>query len=372
MTEDFAIENWRGILDGLRGRITSGLSGEDECYLDLAGRKTVRVVIGDPAAWKLIRRELGWVITSRTDNPDATIYLWKEPDVREFAQNMVGCGKIIGEEEEYVVFKVYRDIDESKAISERYPSGQVNMEGGTVYLASGNEYYYGTASYEPEKWISEGHLFVQMLFRILNDDPSARLVHGACIGLDGKGLLLCARGQKGKSTLAVTAMLKGFDFVSEDYLILERGQEGLAASPIYSMVTLSPFMYDKLYDGLGKAKFMGVGPFKGKYLFDITDFRDQVRWRYPVRACVFPEISPEAPEPRFELCDPAEKNRAITHMAHSTLFQMWCAGLKQRQTDQEFMLWVIRSLSSLDFYKIILTPDIFRNADCLRSLVREI
>ena len=148
MTEDFAIENWRCILDGLRGRITSGLSGEDECYLDLAGRKTVRVVIGDPAAWKLIRRELGWVITSRTDNPDATIYLWKEPDVREFAQNMVGCGKIIGEEEEYVVFKVHRDIDESKAISERYPSGQVNMEGGTVYLASGNEYYYGTASYE--------------------------------------------------------------------------------------------------------------------------------------------------------------------------------------------------------------------------------
>ena len=29
MTEDFAIENWRCILDGLRGRITSGLSGED-------------------------------------------------------------------------------------------------------------------------------------------------------------------------------------------------------------------------------------------------------------------------------------------------------------------------------------------------------
>ena len=360
---------WKSVIENLRQRLISATAARGDYYLDLAGQKTVRLVMSDPEACKLVRRELGWLLTSRTDNPDATIYLWKEPDALSFARTLIEPGTQIDQGAEYVVFKAKEFSSDGKGTWNEYPTGQVNFKAGTVYLASGNEFFYGTSSFEPEKWISEGHLFVQILFRILNELPSTKLVHGACVGLDGKGLLLCARGQRGKSTLAVTAMLKGFDFVSEDYLILEQNAEGLYASPIYSMVTLSPFMYDKLYDGLSKAKFIGVGPFKGKYLFDITDFRDQVKWHYPVRACVFPEISPEATEPRYELCDPAEKNRAITHMAHSTLFQMWCAGLKRKQSDQEFILAIIRMLRGLDFYKIILTPDIFRNADCLRSLV---
>ena len=369
MLRVYSDNSWRSLIGSLKEELLSRSSVTGDCYLDLGGLKTVRLVVGDPEAWKLIRRELGWILTSQVANPDATIYLWKEPDVKSFAQRILGREVAIDPGQDYLLLKVLDDHDGDKESGTMYPSGQVNLAMGSVYLTSGDEYFYGTSSFEPEKWISEGHLFVQILFRILNELPSTKLVHGACVGLDGKGLLLCARGQRGKSTLAVTAMLKGFDFVSEDYLILEQNAEGLYASPIYSMVTLSPFMYDKLYDGLSKAKFIGVGPFKGKYLFDITDFRDQVKWHYPVRACVFPEISPEATEPRYELCDPAEKNRAITHMAHSTLFQMWCAGLKRKQSDQEFILAIIRMLRGLDFYKIILTPDIFRNADCLRSLV---
>ena len=74
-----------------------------------------------------------------------------------------------------------------------------------------------------------------------------------------------------------------------------------------------------------------------------------------------------ATKPIIEKCGPLEKNRAITHLAHSTLFQMWSTGLKQSQNDSETILKLARMITPLDFYKITLTPDIFANAECLRA-----
>ncbi len=366
MVKYYSTERWKAITDGLKKKILRSADPECVCYLDLAGLKTVKVVYGDPEAYKLISREFAWVLTDPVEDPDATVFLWREPDVRSFGENLFGSELKYPGEDCYSLIKV---TDLSLEGHPAWPAGQVNLDSRTIHFSDGDTYYYGTESFEPGKWIAEGHLFVQILFRIMNGMPSAKLVHGACVGVDGNGILICARGQKGKSTLAVTSMLDGFDFVSEDYLLLEREKDSLFASPLYSIMTLSPFMYDKLYDSLGRARFMGVGPFKGKYLFDISDFRDQVKWHYPIKACVFPEITPDATEPRVEPCGPMEKNRAITHIAHSTLFQMWSHGFKQKQADQDFMLSIIGMLNGLDFYKIILTPDIFANAECLRSFV---
>lgn len=364
-------EKWSSSIRELRDSIIRDCPDHScqSCYLDLAGLKVVRLVVGDPAAMSLIRRELCWILREPVENPDATIYLWKEPDVKAFAERFAGHRTISDPNEEFLLFKVINQLSTSV---QTWPSGQVNLLGGSVHLADGDTFFYGFEDFSPDRWIAEGHVFVQMLFRILNETPAAKLVHGACVGMNDKGLLLCARGQKGKSTLAVTAMLEGFDFVSEDYLILEKSGDGLLASPIYSIITLSPFMYDKLYDRLGKARFVGVSSFKGKYVFDISEYKDRLKRRYPVKACLFPEITPDATEPRVELCGQEEKNRAITHMAHSTLFQMWSQGLKQKQLDQEFMLSIIGMLKGLDFYKIILTPDIFKNAGCLKSFVESI
>ena len=357
-------EKWDYCLGVLRERITAG--SPSECFLDLGGLRKVRLVVADPVALRLIHRELGWILCDPVDNPDATIYLWKVPDVEAFAESLMGKDEKIAVTDDYILIRASQIVGDSAFV---WPSGQISLPSREIHFAYGNTYYYGVEDFTPEKWIASGHVLVQMLFRIMNELPEAKLVHGACVGIGGKGVLMCARGQKGKSTLAVTALLDGFDFVSEDYLLLERKDGHLSASPLYSMMTLSPMMYEKLYDRLGKARFMGVGPFKGKYLFDISGYREQVRWHYPIKACVFPEITPDAVKPRVEPCGPMEKNRAITHMAHSTLFQMWCMGLKQKQKDQDFLISVIKMLNGLDFYKIVLTPDIFANVDCLKSFV---
>jgi hypothetical protein len=46
-------------------------------------------------------------------------------------------------------------------------------------------------------------------------------LHGACVGRDGRGLLLLGASGSGKSTLAMQSLLDGLDFVSEDAVFVQ-------------------------------------------------------------------------------------------------------------------------------------------------------
>jgi hypothetical protein len=46
-------------------------------------------------------------------------------------------------------------------------------------------------------------------------------LHGACIGLQGRGLLLLGSSGAGKSTLALHGMLQGFEFLAEDAVFVQ-------------------------------------------------------------------------------------------------------------------------------------------------------
>lgn len=360
--------HWKEAVSQLRTRFRREFSHAEDCYLDLGGIKTVRLVVGDPEAWNMIRRELGWVITSPVDSPGATITLLKYDSPKDFFHDAMGLPFIHSEDARFeTVCIIPGNGDAGKLL----PTAQYNRDDQTVHLRDENSYYYVTKSYKPEDWINEGHVFVQMLFRILNSEPSTCLVHGACVGIDGHGILMCARGNMGKSTLAVTSMLDGMEYVSEDYLILtqDNPERELRASPIYSIITLSPRMYNALYEKMDKARFVGISHFKGKYVFDMSAYSDRLRRDYPIRACVFPEINLSAVEPAVELISGSEKNRAITHIAHSTIFQMWSSGLMREQQDAKTILKIIGMVRDMPFYKITLTTDLEANSRCLKGLV---
>lgn len=241
----------------------------------------------------------------------------------------------------------------------------MSYENRTAHLTDGNISYYCVESFEAEEWIREGHLFVHWLYRV-SDTRTSHLVHGACVGLDGRGILLCARGQRGKSTLAVTAMLQGFEYVSDDYLLLEQTPRELVASPIYSIITLSPRMYAALYEDLDKARFLCNNARKDKYVFDISGYGDSLRRRLPVKACIFPEIDPSISEACMEPCSPAQKGRAITHLVHSTLLQM------QAQGDAATVRKLIAMLQELPFHAMRLSPDIHGNVETLRKFLESV
>ena len=373
----FDAHDWDARVERLKAYVSETSSHPGEMFLNLGGLKTVRVLAYDRTALLLIDREMSFARTGPVPFPDATIVLWKEPEIFHFMCEVFNLSFSVPFEEDFVEFSTTAKYKTTlKTISGEDPyaavvsTGQVNIKNKTIHIAAtDNMYFYGVESFEPEDWIKEGHVLVQMLFHVFDSEPSKCLAHGACIGLEGKGVLLCARGNLGKSTLSVTAMIKGFDIVSEDYLILDKRDNGLFASPLYSIITLSPWAYNSLYDNLKMAQFVGISSWKGKYIFNIDAFSDHLRWRYPVSVCMFPEINPNAKEPMVCECDRVERGKVLTHFAHSTRFQMWSRGLYRLQKESDLMLKLVGMIKDMDFYKIVLTPDLFANVECLRQFL---
>lgn len=361
MLEVISKDQYRKSVGYLEGYLATELRHAEERFVNLGGLKTVRMLVCDGNVLQIIDRELPWVLTAPCADPDATLIIWKEDRPADFFHRVLRLS-----EEEHTdgsAMLLYREG------GVMIPFAETGEAQKTVLISDGDTYYFGSDKESLEEWFQDGSFAVQFFYRILNT-PSSSLVHGACVGIDGNGLLLCARGQCGKSTLTVTAMLKGFEYVADDYLILHQEADRLEASPIYSIIKLSPKMYNALYDDMGKARFLGIGNWKGKYVFDISRYQDQVRYRYPVRACLFPEITPDAAEPSVRPCSDAEKGKAMIHLVHSTVAQnMYSTSLMQAQKNSEAIRKLIGMLQGMPFYKIILSPDIFKNVECLRTFV---
>lgn len=341
-------------LSHLRERLDSLCS--EVLYLNLGDIKTIRVVCCHPNAATMVRRQLAWSLTAPVEHPDATLYFWENANPADFHKEVLGLGFDREPGDDYLLL-VTREGERLHPFAEF-------TQGGAVRIWGENLCFYSVPGMEPENLLKEGHLFVQLLYRLV-DTPSTHLIHGACVGVDNKGILLCARGAKGKSTLTVTAMLRGFDYVADDYLLLEKKDNALNASPIYSIITLSPKMYNTLYEDLDRAHFVSNSARKDKYVLDIAAYDKGLGRHYPICACMFPEIDPDA-EPAVIACTPQEKGKAITHMIHSTVGQMNDEG------NAPTVRKLIGMLSSMDFYRIRLSPDIVRNAECLRQFVKQL
>lgn len=350
-------------LSHLNDYLDGPMSGAEQVFVNLGDLKVVRIIVCDRRALLLMKRELGWITTEPVTEPDATVVLWQEGAPESFFSRAFGLNlpPLKEEDGESVMFL--------KDGNEMTPLAQIDLRDHTVHVAYGNTYYYGADCFDPESWLQrQGHLFYQIFYHIVSS-PCSSLVHGACVGVGGKGVLVCARGGRGKSTLTVSALLNGFEYVADDYLILERREGLLCASPIYSTVALSPKMYNILYDDMEKARFVGIGTAKGKFVFDMAKYGSQVRRQYPILAGIFPEIDMTAGEPSIERCSDMERRRAITHISHSTVSQMYKYGLKQGQKDSDAIVKLINMLKDLEYYKMILCQDVYRNEEFLRSFV---
>ncbi len=347
----------------LKDYIRKGAPLVKEFYIRPGGLQTIRVLSFYPGTEGIISREFSWSLTAPTEDCAATVWLWREPGYKDFSNRVLGLDLGLTPDDQWIDIFHY---DERREMS---PMASIDRKGvWGVHLSFGDDYFYGLDNLGPETWFKEGHLFVQAIFRILNR-PSTALVHGACIGRNGSGVLMCARGGGGKSTLSVMAALRGFEYVSDDYLVLEKDADGLYASPIYSFITLSPQMYDTMYDDLDKARFLGVSPWKGKYVLDISGYADRLRRHYPVRTLLFPEIDTEAAKPSITRCSPAERGRTIVQIAHSTISQMGMKGLQAGQRDSDFILKTVKMLEGLDCYRIKLSPDLEANVACLGEFI---
>ena len=79
---------------------------------------------------------------------------------------------------------------------------------------------------------------------------------------------------------------------------------------------------------------------------------------------MFPEIVSDI-EPSVKECSIQEKGRAITHLVHSTIFQM------NDKHDIKTIKKLVDMVKNFKFYKINLCNDIYKNVECLRKFIKE-
>lgn len=344
---------------------------ERVAYLDL-GTHVVRLIVYSKAFEAHIEKQLTYVLHNNAPQYDATLVVWQEKQVETLARELEAKGN----PHESLRIRLHKlqhgyepvEINNHLLVfdagySESCPLIDINPWNKVVqaWNSATNTYYYAVDDLAPEEFIKHGHIFVQTLNKLLKT-PTSALVHGAAIGWDNKGILLCARGQRGKSTLAVRALLDGFDYVSDDYLVLGKDDTGLYAWPIYSIITLAPMMYGDLYSTLD-AKFVSNNARKDKYVFNIGAYHDRFVKRYPITMCMLPQIVSD-PDPSIVKCTQAGKGMAVVELIHSTIAQM--GDKHDIATIKKLMGFV----NGLPFYQINLCRDIEKNLHCLKGFLK--
>ncbi len=358
-------------------------------YVQL-GSKIVKLVCYSQDFIPLIEKQLSYALKDAANSYDATIILWNEKEIELFASSIIDDHtksrlrlQQLACKSKDVDFEIVDNADLQRKLLTRISAknGMVNhfeildslyskhnpiirssAVGGIInaYDQENNIYYYGVKDLHPEEFIKQGHIFVQIFNKIIKAS-NANLVHAAVVGIDNKGILFCARGQRGKSTLAVLSMMEGFEYVSDDYLVLEREGGELYSYPIYSIITLSPKMYNELYDDLN-GKFVSNNARKDKYVIDIKNYHGAFRDKYPIKICMFPQIVADA-EPSIVSC---KKGRAIAQLVYSTINQL------EDKHDIATIKKLISFIKDFDFYQINLCSDIKKNVDCLKQFCAKI
>ena len=340
-------------------------------YVDL-GCKVIKLVSYSDEFLPLVEKQLNYVLKDQADIFDATLILWNEQDVFSLGKQLsskfdvktnirLRIELLYSKNKFYDMQVIDKDFSLTKPV--------IDIQSNRGFLIANNKeknvYYYGVKNLEPEEFIKEGHIFVQFFNNILKTENS-NLAHGAVIGLNGDGILMCARGQRGKSTLSVLSMMKGFEYVSDDYLILHKNDKNeLLSSPIYSIITLSPKMYYELFDKLEGSRFVSNNARKDKYVFNISNFHTQFKTNYPIKICLFPEIVSDK-EPSIRLCTKEEKGRAIVQLIQSTLMQT------QDLAESVTVKKMINMIEDYPYYKFNLCHDIEKNTEFLREFMNNL
>ena len=206
-----------------------GKTESEIIYMKL-GETIVKVESNIPLLISQLEKQLAFILVDDVEKYDKAFYIWKEDiksilsvNVQNATSFTLNPKKADGS---YLSFSLENETLEA-----------YNAETGALYLLYPN--------FDIETIRRMGHIAARQIYQ-LSKSSNQILVHSATVGVNDKGVLLSARGGGGKSTLAISTMLNGFQYVAEDYTILRKSAEGLFAYPVYSTMNLSPEMKEQM------------------------------------------------------------------------------------------------------------------------------
>lgn len=149
-----------------------------------------------------------------------------------------------------------------------------------------------------------------------------QFVHGAGVGAAGKGVLLAGRGGSGKSTTSLLCLEGGFDFVGDDYVLVDVEPRPVMHG-IYGSAKLDDTALNTYLPGFRQqvtSRIVGSGPDKGVVYLE--------RGSYGlVRSLSLDSIVVlKRGKSREASLRPASRAAALSALAPTTLFQLSGAG----------------------------------------------
>jgi|GEM_PF-3299607 len=201
-----------------------------------------------------------------------------------------------------------------------------------------------------------GHPLLRCLY-FWAEQENLLILHSAAVGLDNKGVLISARGGAGKSTLSVSCLLEGLDFVSDDYVMMPVTGDRHAL-PLYTMVGLNKDMYQILKPNMPVIKTEEKR--NGKKFFDASAYHFQEQLL--IKAILFPKVTEES-EPSIT---PTHQGAVLVKLVHSSVNQI--GGRR----DTELVRKMMERLKDLPVYEFSLSKDLKKNVAVLKNFVEGI
>ena len=277
-----------------------------------------------------------------TDAVDATFIWWEDRIFPYYTSKLITVKNVnqLGDN----VFKVLNS------------NGYVEIIGDTLRAedSQNKKYYLLSNPNMCPKWPIANHPFAKAIF-LWAQQHSLLMLHSAAVGINGHGVLLVGHGGTGKSTLTCTCLTDGFDFVSDDYCLLN-ATNSYTVYPIYKNVSLNP-------DSLGKLpmfKPLEILPMQGeKSAFEISE--SIIKASLPIDAIVLLQITNNTePEIKLDL-----SKKALGQLIYSTTKQLGCFQ------EIEFVRKLAQRLLGMPIYRFYLTKDLQKNCQYLKKWIQE-
>jgi hypothetical protein len=152
--------------------------------------------------------------------------------------------------------------------------------------------------------------------------PGLHVVHAGAVGMDGRGLLLAGAGGAGKSTLAVTCLEAGMDYVGDDYVLLSSGPRPRARA-LYGTAKLDDGAIGSVPALAECVRRNGTTVMDGdKYVLDLSRLRPSgLASSTTVEAIVVPRLPARGQSHASTTITPITKVAGLRALAPSTIFQ---------------------------------------------------
>jgi len=319
------------LLRNIETHIKNDLEKNSSSFCVKTGGKVIRMwYSGKEEAEKA---KEGWIkfIVPDQDDVSATFRYWEADFSLYLTDELIRCGT-----------KLYYD-------------GNVRLQVGSRFFISladyrNKAYYYCT---HVNQHFIGAHGMVNPYY-LWGMENGMLMTHSACVGAEGKGVILVADGGGGKSTLAVASLMRGMDFISDDYTMV-RTEKRCTGLPVYSNIGLTPQSYDMLkppypvhwvHKENRNKKFMDISA--------AENFKSQL----PIKAMLTPCIT-EGPV-RIERI---ETKPLLAKFYQSSMKQVLALG------NQEYLIRFFKAFEALPAYRIELGRQVFENAEFLRNFI---